>query len=237
MKLAVQLYSVRDHIQTGEDMLAVLADVKALGYDGVEFAGYFDLDAATLKARLDELGLAVVGTHTGIRADNIDELIAYHKVLGCNNIGIGGMPHKTPEETAASCAILRKANAQAQKHGMLAYYHNHTHEFEPFADGSYAIDAFLDACFLELDTYWSFCAGVDNYKFITQHKDRLVHVHLKDGKNGHPLALGEGDCDLKAVVEGAKAIGLEWLVVENDNPVPNGLADIGRSIAYLQTLL
>ena len=48
MKIAVQLYSLRDIIKgSGEELLAILPKIKALGYDGVEFAGYFGVDAAT----------------------------------------------------------------------------------------------------------------------------------------------------------------------------------------------
>ena len=40
MKFAVQLYSVRDHIENGNDLLEILGKVKEIGFDGVEFAGY-----------------------------------------------------------------------------------------------------------------------------------------------------------------------------------------------------
>lgn len=43
MKIALQLYSVRDCIQSGEDMRAVMKKIKAMGYEGVEFAGYAGL--------------------------------------------------------------------------------------------------------------------------------------------------------------------------------------------------
>ena len=74
--ISVQLYSVRDHIKSGEDLLAVLPKVKALGYDGVEFAGYFDLPADTLRKALDDAGLVAVGTHTNIKnftPENLEE--------------------------------------------------------------------------------------------------------------------------------------------------------------------
>ena len=56
MKFAVQLYSLRGHIKDGADLLHILEEVKKLGFEGVEFAGFFGLDAPTLKAKLDELG-------------------------------------------------------------------------------------------------------------------------------------------------------------------------------------
>ena len=55
MKFAVQLYSVRDHINDGKDMLEILGKVKEIGFDGVEFAGYFGLSAQELRARCDSL--------------------------------------------------------------------------------------------------------------------------------------------------------------------------------------
>ena len=66
MKIAVQLYSVRDCINSAEDFMRVLEEVKAMGYEGVEFAGYHGVDAATIKAKLDELGLVAVGAHIGV---------------------------------------------------------------------------------------------------------------------------------------------------------------------------
>ena len=39
MKIAVQLYSVRDCIKNADDFMRVLEEVKAMGYEGVEFAG------------------------------------------------------------------------------------------------------------------------------------------------------------------------------------------------------
>ena len=57
MKIALQLYSVRDCIQSGEDMRAVMKKIKAMGYEGVEFAGYAGLSPQEVKAALDEAGL------------------------------------------------------------------------------------------------------------------------------------------------------------------------------------
>ena len=37
--------------------------------------------------------------------------------------------------------------------------------------------------------------------------------------------------------EAAKAMELEWLIVENDDPVPNGFDDIARSLKYLKSII
>lgn len=238
MKFAVQLYSVRDHINEGKDMLDILGKVKEIGFDGVEFAGYFGLSAKELKERCDELGLTVVGSHLGLddfRPEKLDETLAYGKELGAKYIGVGGAPHGTYEEADETGSVLSAAGVKARELGMDTYYHNHTEEFSDLRDGKNAMDIISrDGCKLEVDTYWSFCAGIDNVEYLKENKDKIVLVHIKDGVDRKPTALGEGENDLAKVVEGVNAIGLEWVVLENDDPVPTGLDDITRSYKWLK---
>ncbi len=237
MKFAVQLYSVRDHITDGKDMLDVLGKVKEIGFDGVEFAGYFGLSAEELRARCDELGLEVVGSHLGLddfKPENLEKTLEYGKTLGAKYLGVGGAPHSTYEEAKTTGEILGAAGVKAREMGMDTYYHNHTEEFEDLKDGRTAMDIISDGCKLELDTYWSFCAGIDNTEYLKAHKDKIVLVHIKDGIDHKPMALGEGENDLEKVVDGVNAIGLEWVILENDDPVPTGLEDITRSYTWLK---
>lgn len=238
MKFAVQLYSVRDHIENGNDMLEILGNVKEIGFDGVEFAGYFGLSAEALRDRCQELGLEIVGTHKGLEdfyPENLEETLKYHKTLGCKYIGVGGAPHSTYEEAKYTGDVLSAAGVKAREMGMDTYYHNHTEEFEDIKDGKNAMDVISEnGCKLEVDTYWSFCAGIDNYKYLNENKDKVVLVHIKDGIDHKPMALGEGENDLKNVVEGVKSIGLDWVILENDEPVPTGLEDITRSYKWLK---
>ena len=241
MKIAVQVYSVREHIKDTETLLAALEEIKKIGYDGVEFAGYFGTDAATIKAKLDEIGLVAVGGHIGLddfKADKLEATIEFQNTLGVKAVGVGGAPHDTVEESETTGTILGNAQKYAMdKYGMKIYYHNHCEEFKPCEDGQLPIDIIGNLCSLEIDTYWSFHAGEDNYKLLTEKKDKIVHLHVKDGIDGKPKALGEGNCDIPTVIKAAKDIGMEWVIVENDDPVPTGFEDITRSLAYLKTII
>ena len=73
-QVALQLYSIRTYIGgkkdksgkelvKGKGLAQSLKDVAALGYKGVEFAGYYGHDAKALKAMLADAGLVVCGTH------------------------------------------------------------------------------------------------------------------------------------------------------------------------------
>ena len=67
-KVALQLYSLNKWIpaqdKVGKLALAkALLKIKEVGFEGVEFAGYYGASAAELKQMLADAGLAAVGTH------------------------------------------------------------------------------------------------------------------------------------------------------------------------------
>ena len=126
------------------------------------------------------------------------------------------------------------ANEIGEKEGVKFYYHNHSEEFQIELDGESVEDLIAKDAYLEIDTYWSHHAGMDNAALIRRLADRIVHLHVKDGIGGHPMALGEGDCDVQAVLDAAKAIDLDWVVLENDDPEPDGFSDITRSMAFFR---
>lgn len=242
MKYAVQMYSLRGQISGGDDMLDILGKVKEIGYDGVEFAGFAGLDAKTLKARLDELGLVCVGAHVGLgdlEADKLGATLDAAEILGMPQIGIGGADTSTEEALSHVVAVMGEAEKEAEKRGLKIYFHTHTGEFVPpegAAVPGTIIERIMGACYAQIDTYWSFHAGIDTNAFLAEHRDRLVTVHLKDGNDGTPAALGEGQNDVTSIIACCEKLGIEWGVVENDDPVPDGLSDITRSMAFLNKL-
>ena len=68
-QVALQLYSIRTYIggkkggSKGVGLAKALKDVAAIGYKGVEFAGYYGHKPEELKAMLADAGLVVCGTH------------------------------------------------------------------------------------------------------------------------------------------------------------------------------
>ena len=76
MGYGLQLYSVRDI--TKEDLKGALKKVADLGYECVEFAGFFGHSAEEVTGWLNEFGLKVSGTHTGMAEidGNFEETLA-----------------------------------------------------------------------------------------------------------------------------------------------------------------
>lgn len=237
MKIALQLYTVRDACETREDFLQALKEIKKQGYDGVEFAGYHDMTAQELKAVLKEIGLTAVASHESWDRleNNLDEILEYNHELGNKNIVCAYSPADNEENLQKLQKILQSAAKAARKFGMNVFYHNHSHEFVP-VNGKIPLDGIKESCILELDTYWVFNAKINVKSYMKANAPRIGLVHLKDGGlNADPCAIGEGKNDIQGIIDATKELGLEWLIVENDNPQPDGLSDTARSIHNLKT--
>ena len=78
LQIALQLYTVRD--ETSRDFAGTLHQVAAMGYAGVEFAGYGDLSTQAMSALLAKLGLQAASTHLGLAeltGERLDASIEY----------------------------------------------------------------------------------------------------------------------------------------------------------------
>ena len=64
MEYGIQMYSLRDI--TGQDLDGALAAVAAMGYETVEFAGFFGHSAEDVAAMLAKYNLKCSGTHSGL---------------------------------------------------------------------------------------------------------------------------------------------------------------------------
>lgn len=240
MKKGLQLYTVRDSYTTGEELKDILKKVKELGFEELEFAGFAELEAEELRDYLKELELTPLSSHQSLEnlSFNLEETVRYHKILGVSYIACAFAPTSTVEEMEKLLSILISAREVIKESGMELIYHNHAHEFVKLPDGRLPIELIREVVRLELDTFWVFHAGTEPCAYMKEHAQDIALLHLKDGNfEGHPLALGEGYNNIKGIANMASNIGLKQVIIENDFPSPDGLADIGRSIRFLNTLL
>src|SRR4051794_34127561 len=126
--IAVQLYSVRNELKT--DFVGVIEKIGKMGYQGVEFAGYYGWDAKPKELRklLDDNGLATVGTHTALitlQAENLQKTIDLHKTLGNRRLICPYMQAKTPENWVALAKQFTDISAKAKEQDMVIGYHAH----------------------------------------------------------------------------------------------------------------
>ena len=186
-KVGIQLYGVRNAME--KDFEGTLKAIKDLGYEYVEFAGYFGRSAEQIKAILDKLGLKCISAHQGLDFynDDPDAAAEFLKTFGVKYSVIpwygkellAGTPEwdKTVER-------FNKIGDVLVKHGMKLGYHNHDFEFEKF-DGKYLHDYIFEAVAPEkidpeLDTCWVHYAGLEPADKIREFAGKVEIVHLKD---------------------------------------------------------
>lgn len=182
-----QLYSAREDVE--RDMGKVFKELKKLGYDGVEFAGFFGKSAEEIKQMLDENGLAAVSSHVPVQAIEQDMFgtIAYHQKLGCKYIAV---PYLDAEHRPGAAGfpemirLIHRFGRLCREAGIQLLYHNHDFEFVKISD-LYGLDFLyqaVDADILktEIDVCWVKYAGEDPAAYLRKYTGRSPIVHLKD---------------------------------------------------------
>jgi len=188
LPIAAQIYTVRDEAE--KDFLAVLKEIKGMGYDGVELAGLYHYTPGEVKAMLSEAGLIAISAHVPIQAwmeDPEKTTDAYH-TIGCPYVAIPYLMEDQRPGTEGFQEILdliHKIGRLCADRNMILLYHNHDFEFLTLPNGRYALDELYASVPAELlqtqiDTCWVSVAGVDPAAYIRKYKGRSPIVHLKD---------------------------------------------------------
>jgi sugar phosphate isomerase/epimerase len=251
LPIALQLYSVRRDCQ--QDFDGALEQVAAMGFEGVEFAGYFGYAdrARELKARLQSLGLKVAGTHIGLdtlQNDALKRTIDFHQAIGCRFLIVPSNPAFTdPEKSKALAETFNLLAATLKPLGMACGFHNHKAEFQKDGAKTYW-DLFAERTsqdvILQQDCGWTWAAGFDPVAYVRKYPGRTKTTHFKptirQDDAGKRAILGQDSVDWKAVYAACSSVGgTEWVVVEQET-YPDGKTPMQctrESLAGLKALI
>ena len=244
LPVAVQVYSVRDDAK--EDLRATLEKIKAIGYDGVEFAGLYGNKPEDIKKMCEEIGLVPVSAHVPYldMVANPDILKDY-ATIGCKYVAVPYLVAENRPGTPDFPNVIKniaKIGEKANELGITLLYHNHDFEFIKL-DGKYALDILYeevsaDLLKTELDVCWVNVGGEVPADYIRKYAGRCPVVHLKDFvgtksesmyeligiKSTAPVRpsdfefrpVGSGVQDFPSILKAAEESGAEWVVVEQD---------------------
>jgi len=228
--IAAQLYTVREQMRTPDQIAEGLGKIRAIGYTAVQVSGIGPIAPAHLKELLDREQLTVCSTHVPWQRlqQDLDNLIAEHKLWGCENIGLGAMPGEYRQDREGWVRFAREASAIAGRikdQGLQFIYHNHAFEFQK-SGGVTCLDILMeetdpDTFHLELDTYWIQVGGGNPVKWIEKAAGRMKVVHFKDmgnaGTNEPIMAeVGEGNLEWPRIIDACRQAGVEYAAVEQD---------------------
>lgn len=243
-QIALQLYTVRGFL--ADDLGGTLRQVAAAGYRAVELAGLPPTEAAELAALLLEHGLRPIASHEPLerlRSDP-DGVARRLTALGCSRAIVPSLPaadHASPAAVTAVAAELGRIAGRLADAGIALGYHNHAFEFEA-VDGTTTWDilraALPAAVELEIDVYWASVGGMDPAAVIAAASGRVRLLHMKDRLDGpepRDAPPGSGTLDWPAIVRAGREAGVEWYVVEQDEP-RDPIRDIAAGAAFLRTM-
>jgi len=224
--IALQLYSVRE--DAAKDLAGVLKRVAEMGYDGVEFAGYYGHSASDVRRMLDDNGLKCCGGHLGLDTllgDTLHETIEYQRTLGNIYLIVPGFPgHRTSSKAAwlETAEIMNGIAERLKPHGMQTGYHNHHTEFKPM-DGELPWDIFFGNTtpdvIMQFDTGNALVGGAEAGPFLRRYPGRAITVHLKEHSATNDKALiGDGDVPWPEIFNLCETIGgTKWYIVEQES--------------------
>lgn len=208
MKIGLQLYSVRD--DCAKDLEGTLKAISAMGYKGVEFAGYYGKSAAELKKLLSDNGLACYGSHVDLKSltgDNLNKTLEFAKELGCPALVVPWIPEAQRNSALTTIATAIQFNEIAKKaegKGIIIGWHNEDYEFQKF-DGDTIWQIFWSHAskqvWMEFDTGNAMSAGEQAAPYLLKYPQRVFALHIKDHSASNKNALlGEGDENWKVVI-------------------------------------
>ena len=211
MKQGIQLYTLRDQIQTAEDTDKTFAALADFGCRVIQISGIGSIPPLEVQQLVEKYGFDVCITHKPFERmlDDLDALVEEHKMIHCSNIGLGSMPgeyRESPEKVLEFAHLMQSI-------------------FQKFPDGQRIIDILLEntdpqTVNLIPDVAWIQYAGEDICAFLRSVRDRVQVVHMKDyvvtdGKRKF-IEFGKGLVDFSKVYQTCTELGFAYAVYEQD---------------------
>jgi sugar phosphate isomerase/epimerase len=234
-RIGAQMYTLRDHCQTVDDIARACQRLKAMGYDGIQAsAGAFntlDMDQVRRIARvLNDTGLVCGATHESLdnMRDKTEAVLEKHRILDCTYTAIGGyQAHDgfTLDNWTRFAAEFNAVAGKLHEAQLRVGYHNHNHELRPLGDGRTPLGLLIDRCddhvWFELDVYWIAAGLADPAAWIDRVAGRIPCIHYTDGtidadRQNLMCEVGAGNLNWPRINAASAAAGVEWYLVERD---------------------
>lgn len=250
-QVALQLYTLRDHLKTPTDIAASLKKVRSIGYKSVQASGLGPIPEEDLLNLLGAEGLTLCATHES--GDTIlndpSAVVERLRKLKCAYTAYpypANFNLNEPEQVRTLADKLNKSGEVLRQAGQVLTYHNHALELVHMGDATVLEYLYenTDPEFLqgEIDTYWIQYGGGDPVDWCQKLNGRLPLLHLKDYKvssQGQPTycEIGAGNLNWKKIIAAAEESGCQWFIVEQDTCPGDPFESIAQSFEYISANL
>ena len=248
--------SVKDafYISTGSNETA-LHDISKAGFTKIEI---FDGNLLQYQNKSDDFlnllkenGLVLSGVYTAanfIFEDILEEellkiegVVEFANICGAKHLTVGGGAIRTKGRCQTDFALLGKGldsvSELCDRKGLIASYHPH---MGSLVENDSQIDFVMEKTKMNLcpDLAHIAAAGSDPVKVVEKYLDRIIHIHLKDYRNGDFCGLGDGTIDIEKVIRMAKNAPHEIdFTVEADGVAGDSFENAQKAYHFLKGLL
>ncbi len=245
-RIGIQLYTVRRDLT--KDVEGTLSRLASIGFQEVEFAGYPEGTAQSLRAMLDRLGLRAPSGHVPLQAlrREWDRTLDQAAVVGQDYVVVAWIPEeerRTVDDWKRLAGAFNRAGEAALQRKISLGYHNHDVEFAPVG-GTVGYDILLaetdpKLVRFEMDLYWITKGGRDPLEYFAKWPGRFPLVHVKD-MDATPRRffadVGKGTIDFRRIFRKAKQAGIRHFFYEQDETPGTPFESAKASYQFLKSL-
>ena len=252
--LALQTFTIRRDLKSAAAIEQSFARLASLGLRAVELA-YIrwqpDIVAAVAAASARH-GIRVGSSQItfALLSKQRQQMLEYHEQLGCDTAAVSVLPFGAivggRERLLRFAGELDALGAWYRERGIRLCFHHHDFEFRRYGDRT-GFDLLMEHTdpgnvALELDSYWAQRGGCDPAALVRRMAGRVRILHLRDyclrrslfGLRSSDAALGEGNLDIRNIVEACRETGVGYMAIEQATASPwDGLE---TSLAHLRGL-
>jgi sugar phosphate isomerase/epimerase len=243
--IGLQLYSVRNDCE--KDLPGTLKAVAGMGYQGVEFAGYYGRKPEELRKLLDDNKLRCCGTHIGLDTllgDQLKKAVEFNRTIGNRYLIVSYMGEDrlgTIEKAKETAKLFTELAAKVKGERMRVGYHAHGGDFKKI-DGKTRWEAFFDNAgpevVMQMDLGNCMEGGGDPIAMLKKYPGRSATIHLKEHGGKPGAVIGEGvvkwQQDVFPICESTG--GTNWYIVEQESYAGSPLDSVKRCLENLRRM-
>ena len=240
MRLACQMWSVKDIWQKNGNILSVFPQIAEFGYEGVQSMAFWNCDQDELEKALSANKLAIADMPINLKQVEGDEVLA-KTVDFCQRFGVDFVyiPWYKPAKISQWREFAEKLDVigeRLQVHGIRIGYHHHIHEFRDPLNGVIPADVLIEhkTFNFELDVGPILESGRNPAKVLGKLVGRVPGIHAKPYPGTYAGAADDQQ-NWGEIIAAARAAGTKWLVVECEKR-QNVFEDVKLSADYFRKL-
>ncbi len=236
MKIGLQMYTVRDYMKTKADLLTTLDKLSAIGIRSIQVSVPGFITAEELAAELKTRGMSADSGYmpTGEDCKQLEKALHEAACFGTDVIRTNSIPdgyRKDADGYRRYAEILNREGETCRANGIRYIYHFHAFEFVNFGE-TRGIDILLNDTdpknvYFQPDVFWLTNAGTEPSHSLRMFEKRAFWMHVKDyaitqltgvieSVPYHFAPVGEGNLNWPGILQTAKDMGIEKMVIEQD---------------------